>query len=187
MVNSSHITESLPSSAPHAALTRRDALKRGALVGGALVWTVPAIQSLSMGAADAASGSVPPPGPAPALCIPSHGLLLVRTAAGVLVGMKVDEDGSIDGIPSKNGDAAFLGAAPRNYSGWVKPSKAGVTVSGGRTADGKGLFLAVPAGTTFVGAWAADGNISGGPGSPVGLDYAAVTPSGGRVTFTKSC
>ncbi|NHC12784.1 twin-arginine translocation signal domain-containing protein [Motilibacter deserti] len=168
-------------------LTRRDALKRGAVVGGALVWAVPAMQSMSVGTADAASGTVPPPGPQPAACIPSHGLLLVRTAGGVLVGIKVDEDGSIDGIPAKNGDAEFLGAAPRGYSGWVKPSAAGITVSGGKAAGGTALYLVVPTGTTFVGAWTADGNLSGGPGSPAGLDYAAVTPVSGRVTFSKAC
>ena len=37
-------------------LTRRDALRRAAAVGGALVWTVPVVQSLS-GTAVAADGS----------------------------------------------------------------------------------------------------------------------------------
>lgn len=38
-------------------LTRRDALRRAAAVGGALVWTVPVVQSMS-GTAVAAQGSV---------------------------------------------------------------------------------------------------------------------------------
>jgi len=38
-------------------LTRRQALRRAALVGGTLVWTVPVVQSLS-GTAVAATGSV---------------------------------------------------------------------------------------------------------------------------------
>src|SRR6185312_9642682 len=48
-------------------LTRRDALKRGAIVGGALVWSVPAVQVLAMShnAAEAASGPVSPPPPPP--------------------------------------------------------------------------------------------------------------------------
>ena len=102
------------------ALTRRQALKRGAVVGGALVWAAPAMQAVSMTVADAASGPTPPPGPG-AACTPSHGLLLFRTATGVLVGVKVDENGSIDGIPdnSSNPDAQFLREAPRSYSGWV--------------------------------------------------------------------
>lgn len=39
------------------AVSRRDALRRGAAVGGALIWTVPVVQSLS-GTAVAAQGSV---------------------------------------------------------------------------------------------------------------------------------
>ena len=42
------------------AVTRRQALKRGAVVGGALVWTVPAIQAVSLTAAHADSPSAPP-------------------------------------------------------------------------------------------------------------------------------
>ena len=40
-----------------AGFTRRDALRRGAAVGGALIWTVPVVQSMS-GTAVAATGSV---------------------------------------------------------------------------------------------------------------------------------
>lgn len=172
---------------PGAELSRRDALKRGAVVGGAMVWAVPALQTLAVSVADAASGSVPPPGPGPAACTPSHGLLLFRTSAGVLVGVKVDEDGSLDRIPTQNKDADFLRAAPRSYATWATASSAGVTVSGGELAGGTGLFLDLPAGSTFVAAWTADGNPTGGPGSAAGLDYVAVSPVGRRVTFTKPC
>jgi LPXTG-motif cell wall-anchored protein len=41
----------------HSGLTRRDALRRATAVGGALVWTVPVVQSMS-GTAVAAQGSV---------------------------------------------------------------------------------------------------------------------------------
>ena len=40
-------------------MNRRDVLRRGAMVGGALVWTAPAVQSLA-GPALAAQGSVAP-------------------------------------------------------------------------------------------------------------------------------
>ncbi|MDQ1723508.1 MAG: hypothetical protein QOG52_536 [Frankiaceae bacterium] len=43
-------------------LSRRDALKRGALVGGTLLWAVPAVQAVSMTAASAAA---PSGGPGP--------------------------------------------------------------------------------------------------------------------------
>jgi hypothetical protein len=42
-------------------LTRRQALKRGAVVGAAAVWTVPAIQAVSLTSAHADSPSAPPP------------------------------------------------------------------------------------------------------------------------------
>jgi hypothetical protein len=42
-------------------VSRRQALKRGAFVGGALVWTVPVVQAVSMTAAHAESASAPPP------------------------------------------------------------------------------------------------------------------------------
>ena len=41
-------------------MSRRDVLRRGAVVGGALVWTVPVVQAVSMQAAHAESASAPP-------------------------------------------------------------------------------------------------------------------------------
>jgi hypothetical protein len=41
-------------------ISRRAALKRGVLAGGALVWTVPVIQAVSMTPAHAESASAPP-------------------------------------------------------------------------------------------------------------------------------
>lgn len=43
-------------------MSRRQALKRGAVVGGALVWTVPAVQAVSMTQAHADVASAPRPG-----------------------------------------------------------------------------------------------------------------------------
>lgn len=42
-----------------ASMNRRDMLKRGAVVGGTLVWTVPVVQSLSLTPAHAESPSAP--------------------------------------------------------------------------------------------------------------------------------
>lgn len=53
---------------PVAGLTRRETLKRGAIVGGALVWVTPVVQALTLDAAhaDPASGeSQPTPRPSP--------------------------------------------------------------------------------------------------------------------------
>lgn len=44
-------------------LDRRTALKRGVLVGGALVWAAPVVQAVSLTAAHAESPSSPPQGP----------------------------------------------------------------------------------------------------------------------------
>ena len=41
-------------------MSRRDVLQRGAVVCGALVWTVPVVQVVSMQAAHAESASAPP-------------------------------------------------------------------------------------------------------------------------------
>lgn len=46
---------------PPTGLDRRTALKRGALVGGALVWAVPVVQAVSLTAAHAENPSAPPP------------------------------------------------------------------------------------------------------------------------------
>ncbi len=48
-------------------LSRRDALKRGLVVGGAMVWAVPTVQALGMSAAhaDAPSGKTVKPKPKP--------------------------------------------------------------------------------------------------------------------------
>lgn len=46
---------------------RRDVLKRGAVLGGVVVWATPVVQALSVRVADAASGGSAPPrsGPPP--------------------------------------------------------------------------------------------------------------------------
>jgi LPXTG-motif cell wall-anchored protein len=74
-------------------LTRRQALRRAALVGGTLVWTIPVVQSLS-GSAVAATGSV--------------------AVEGTKNGPKTSGDTDVEGtkLPSTGsmaGDAAALG------------------------------------------------------------------------------
>jgi hypothetical protein len=59
-------------------VTRRDALKRGAVVGGALAWTVPAIQVISLTAARAESPSAPPVRQPPAADPPVDGVPVIE-------------------------------------------------------------------------------------------------------------
>ena len=83
-------------------LSRRDALKRGALVGGAVLWTVPAIQTITMTAAHAAT-------PSAVGTLPSDLQILVQfvglgaAPTGVLVGqcygLKYDVASKSWGIP----------------------------------------------------------------------------------------
>ncbi len=58
----------LNDNAPHPAVTRRAALRRGAALGGALVWAVPTVQVLGLDAVHAATSTPPggrPPNPGP--------------------------------------------------------------------------------------------------------------------------
>ena len=175
------------------AISRRQALKKGALVGGAAVWAVPALQAVSVGTADAASAgpkpvpSVPVQQPKP--CVPSHGLMLCtvwKWGRKCLVGVKIDESGAIDCIPTAKGnkDADFLRSL--GYTSWLKPTDVGLSVPGGVLSGRTGLYLNVPSLASFVKAWVADGNLHGVTGGgATGLDHAEAYCSGGRVVFTK--
>lgn len=57
----------------HGALTRRQTLRRGALAGGALAWTVPAIQSLAGPAVAATASPTPEDTPTPSTSTPPTG------------------------------------------------------------------------------------------------------------------
>ena len=163
-------------------LTRRDALRRGAL-GGALLWTVPTLQVIGAGSADAASGPPsppppPPPPPAPT-CIPSNGLLyfLLR---GVTYGVKIDKAGSIGKVPT---NAQFAVPTPTSYSNYSG------SITGGKLAGNTGLFLILPTGATFVAAYVADGNPTGQQGGGNhGHDFVSVSPDAqGLLKYTKVC
>lgn len=67
-------------------LGRRDLLKRGALVGGALVWTTPVVQSIG-GTALATVGS--------GLSAPSYTLIVLKCGA-TFIRVKIDQDGSAE-------------------------------------------------------------------------------------------
>lgn len=54
------VSEQASSGMLSSGISRRAALKRGVLAGGALVWTVPIVQAVSMTPAHAESASAPP-------------------------------------------------------------------------------------------------------------------------------
>ena len=169
-------------------LTRRDALKRGA-IGGALLWTVPTLQTIgaTRASADAPSSpppptSPPPPPPPPVGCgAPSHGIL-VYSLGGVTYAAKVDS-GGVDRPGS--GERTWLTSL---YPGIQFPG----TATGGVSGDH--LSLSVPAGGTFITAFAADGNFGdlapglteiSPAGTPAGLEYVEVGAVGGTANFYK--
>ncbi|NHC12782.1 hypothetical protein [Motilibacter deserti] len=171
-------------------ISRREALKKGALVGGAAVWAVPAMQAISVGTADAASAGPTPPVPTvpadpPKPCIPATGLLLCtvwKWGRPCLLGVKIDEHGVIDCIPTAKGDrdADFLRSL--GYATWSKPSDLGMSVSGGFLSGKTGLYLLLPTLASFVKAWVSDINLctpSGGSG------HEEAHCSGGKVIFTR--
>lgn len=180
-----------PDRGRHVGLTRREMLKRGA-VGGALVWSVPAIQALGLGAtaAQATSGS------GPTYCIPSNGVVFFTlTGSPTVYGVKIDSSGTIGSIPTKSpqfqfnsviGNTAPLGqqypATWSNYPG---------TLAGGLTGT-VNSFLILPANATLVGAWVLDGNINGGTtktktGHMIAPAHVDSSTSPIKVTFFKLC
>ncbi|NHC45187.1 hypothetical protein [Motilibacter aurantiacus] len=170
-------------------MSRRDALKKGVLVGGA-VWAVPAIQAIGVGVADAASTTAPkPPTPTvpsrPTPCVPAAGLLLCtvwKWGWPCLVGVRIDGNGRIDCIPTDRDDkdARFLRSL--GYSTWFKPSDLGLSVSGGYLSGRTGLYLLLPTLASFVKAWVSDVDLCS-PSSSSGHEEAHC--SGGRVIFSK--
>lgn len=160
--------------------TRREALRRGAL-GGAALWTIPALQVIAAKSADAASGGgtpggpPPPPPPPPKACRPAHGLLFFRVG-GKTYGVKIDKSGAIGKLPR---NAAYRVPTPRRWENYGK------AVKGGKLAGNTGLFLLLPRGAVFVAAYAADP-----PPKGRGLEtqFVAVRPNrSGKVVFVKAC
>ncbi len=90
-VKGAAVSDSQPQSAPVTTVSRRDALKRGALTGGTLLWLTPTVSSVLL-RASAAEATSPKPGgggghlaplPHPPTGLPSHGCFVLRDASGL--------------------------------------------------------------------------------------------------------
>jgi hypothetical protein len=134
-------------------LNRRDALKRGAVVAGGLVWATPAIQALGLSAAHADDPSAPPPPPPPPPQtgkIPSHAIFLVD-CGGTRYGLKLD-GALFDKIASPS-DKDFL--KKLGFS-WSNPTPTVLALFAGHGAPGVdpngelALVLQVPAECSLV-------------------------------------
>lgn len=102
-----------PSGAEQSLPARRDVLKRGAVIGGAVVWATPVVQAIAVGTADAASGGTlppPPTSPPPPVVgeLPSHGLFVV-SYGGKQYGYQVSDTAAI-GTLGKGNDIPYLNA-----------------------------------------------------------------------------
>ena len=178
-------------------LTRRQALKRGAVVGG-LLWTAPTLQVLSAGAAHAdQASSVPPrpkpepnPGPKPPGgqdCTPSFGLVVLGCGDRIVMA-KVDGTGAVD-CPSVHGKGApqdiakaILGARHLPTGTWSGSPK----VTGGVRGSGE-LYLSWASDCRLLGAATHDGSFRTWD-NPYQLDRVGpASVHGCTATFTKSC
>lgn len=109
------VTAFEPQNSPVKTVSRRTALKRGAVAGGTLLWLTPTVSSvlLQASAAEAVSagpggGPKPTPGPRPT-GLPSHGFFLLKDATG-LYGYQISALGAtaVLGAPGLGNDVAWL-------------------------------------------------------------------------------
>lgn len=102
-------------SSPVKTVSRRTALKRGAVAGGTLLWLTPTVSSvlLQASAAEAVSpapgGGPKPPPPHRPTGLPSHGFFLLKDATG-LYGYQITASGAtaVLGAPGLGNDVAWL-------------------------------------------------------------------------------
>ena len=110
-------------------IDRREALKRVAVVGGTLVWTVPTIQTIGMNAAMAAG--------TPADCTPANTFRVkfdtIQDANDMIIGFQ--------GCQSAVGAEDCLGSA-----------QDGCSLVGAPTTNGTQVFFDIPRGCTLVAA-----------------------------------
>lgn len=82
-------------------VTRREAIKKGAIVGGTVLWVAPLVQSVGMGSA---SAQTPSPGGGPCVCTGTNSFDAKVTLAGLIDGTV----GPIQDFPADNGCLADL-------------------------------------------------------------------------------
>lgn len=168
-------------------MSRRDALKRGALVGGAVVWATPAVQALTMTAASAQSPS-PINQPPVTGKVPSHGIFLADVGA-IRYGLKLDgSSNTFDKIASPS-DTKFMKA--KGFL-WSDPTAQVLALfakrgNGGKDALGEAaLIVSMPAGAALVAgsAFAFDGGLQN---CGNGDKYQAASIAGNAIIFYGAC
>lgn len=167
--------------------SRRSALKRGALIGGAALWAAPAVQALSMTSAAAQTAS-PTDSPQATGKFPSHAIFLV-VIEGVTYGLKLDvmDASPFDKIPKS--DATFL--AGKGFT-WSDPTAAVLAPFAGRgsastdTQNEAALKVSLPAGAALVpgSAYSKDGGLQN---CGLGDMYQLAAVSGSVLIFYGAC
>lgn len=185
--------------------SRRIALKSGA-IGGALLWTAPAVQVIGMSAANADDPSAPPPPPPPpppSGALPSHGFVLIDCGDGVFA-VKIEGTapyalgalGRGNDVPFLESKGLVLGVDYRQAtaSDLAQLAGHGATVF---DPDGEGpvgtlpaLFITVGPGCSFVEGYTYifDGSFAGGgENCGDGDKFTAAIVSGSTVYFSVHC
>ena len=173
---------------------RREVLKRGAVLGGAVVWATPVVQVLNISVADAASGEQPPPPPPPPLPpvvgLPSHGFFLLNCMGKLygyqIIGYESDfKAGDLLAVnvlesPGQGNDVAYwesIGITGTIISSdkdpeWLRirdalePGAGVALLNGGQTLV---VSATPPPGCTFVNAFIWDGSFGGDKVEPAVL------------------
>lgn len=184
---------------PPRGMTRRDALRRGALLGGATVWAIPTVQAVAMSAHAGQNPSAPPfppppTGPVHSGKVPSHAVFILR-ANGKLYGFKIDVSGgasSYFGKVASPSDNAFLAAQGYTYvsdpkdAGWAAllGQLAGHGAPGSDSKGEQAIVLTLPPGATFVDGYSFDGGLQ--KCTPTGSKYQRYV-GGGPFLFYGTC
>lgn len=136
---------------PALGISRRNLMKRGAVVGGGLVWATPVVQTVNRRAMAQADGTPPPDGRIEGGAISFVALVLDCPDGYARVKYNVDEDdaGSWETQPGRNG----VPQCP-DPAGWDAATDAdgavlGITVSGGNQ-QGRVCFDLSATACTFV-------------------------------------
>ncbi len=113
-------------------LTRRDVLRRGAALGGAVLWATPTVQTLGMGRAFAAE----PSGPCVVYCVKYEVDEGTWTGLGKGTGnCFVCPSGAIDGVPPGIGAATVVGSADTGFTVTLPPGCSVVDTAESGTPD----------------------------------------------------
>ena len=144
-------------------VSRREALKKGAVVGGTVLWAAPLVQSLGMSAAAAQTvspGPGPGPGPGPVPDVKGISFIVFRfSCGGTTYAVKVDSPGQGDqscgSVPTNDkGQDCGLVVGASDVNGGTACTRftlSNVKNSGGETVQ---TTVRLGAGCTFISGYA---------------------------------